>query len=212
MKRPILVAIDSANNCGKSTIIEYLEMNLLMNDIKVEVYRQPYLECNRNILLSGGLTYKQEYPIFKKDRNMLHVSKIDKSTADVILLDRFVCSSLVYQSIRYDDYRMQIEIIKDISKLYNTLGYKIDIGVNLTANPYTISERLSDNTTEYDYRDEDDIDTIRDELDDYIEAWSSVISLGIIKDFKTYSNNEVDDIFRIATHLTANILELIKKE
>lgn len=208
----ILVIIDGCNNSGKGTVISELEKRLLANGMTYKKYHQPYFSENRKVLLSGKLDYIEEYEIFKYDRTKLY-EKIEKecSNTDIVIMDRSIVSSLCYQALLQNNYKMFWNIIRDSSELYN--DKKVAIGVNLYASPNVVAIRKDNSDdSEYDYRDTDNIDKIEIEINAFKTAWNTFLSLGIVNHYFEFRNDSIYDIKEIVNKLDEKILKLYKKK
>ena len=209
---PILVVFDSANLSGKTTIVEELKERMLENGFTVSCYKQPYYSANRKKLLSGELGYLRETDLFYNDRLNLLVKEIWKSKDDVILLDRSWISSLLYQGIKQDDLDNLCKIAEDSLDLYKQLNLKMDIGVNLYADPKVMSDRFTvGKDVEFDYRDNNDVEKIKQELEQYEIAWQIGIDIGLVDLLYTTRNNDMKDMNNIVDTLDLLITNKIEK-
>ncbi len=91
------------------------------------------------------------------------VKEVWKNECDVVLMDRSFVSSLCYQGLKFNDFQNISKITSDSLNLYNKLGLTMDIGINLYCDPEVMSNRHT-NDGEYDYRDTNNIDKIKEEL------------------------------------------------
>lgn len=212
MDKPIIILLEGANSTGKGTVLQKLKKRLLENGLTYKEIFQPYFPENRKILLSGELSYRDEYDVFVKDRIAVHAiikDIINNNDVDVLLLDRNIISSYVYQAIIHDDYEMSIRITKDASMLYKNLN--IDIGVHLEAEPRIIAER-NKQSNKYDYRDSSDIEKIQKELWAYCIGWSTFLSLGNVGTYLPFQNNTLGNMTNIINEIDNRIIEILKKE
>tara|TARA_S200000501_G_scaffold66014_1_gene57180 strand:+ start:573 stop:944 length:372 start_codon:yes stop_codon:yes gene_type:complete len=98
-----IISFEGIEGVGKSTQIELLKKFLEKNSKSVEVFREPGSTLSgekiRDILLDDQyeLSSKTELLLMFSARSELVNKKINNSTADYLLLDRFFDASLAYQ-------------------------------------------------------------------------------------------------------------------
>ena len=98
-----IISFEGIEGVGKSTQIELLKNFLEKNSKSVEVFREPGSTLSgekiRDILLDDQyeLSSKTELLLMFSARSELVNKKINNSTADYLLLDRFFDASLAYQ-------------------------------------------------------------------------------------------------------------------
>ena len=131
-----IISFGGIEGVGKSTQIELLKKFLEKNSKSVEVFREPGSTLSgekiRDILLDDqyDLSSKTELLLMFSARSELVNKKINNSTADYLLLDRFFDASLAYQGYGRN---LSIELISKLVDFIDCpspdLSFLIDISV-----------------------------------------------------------------------------------
>ena len=131
-----IISFEGIEGVGKSTQIELLKKFLENNSKSVEVFREPGSTLSgekiRDILLDDQyeLSSKTELLLMFSARSELVNKKINNSTADYLLLDRFFDASLAYQGYGRN---LSIELINKLVDFIDCpspdLSFLIDISV-----------------------------------------------------------------------------------
>ena len=131
-----IISFEGIEGVGKSTQIELLKKFLEKNSKSVEVFREPGSTLSgekiRDILLDDqyDLSSKTELLLMFSARSELVNKKINNSTADYLLLDRFFDASLAYQGYGRN---LSIELINKLVDFIDChlpdLSFLIDISV-----------------------------------------------------------------------------------
>ena len=131
-----IISFEGIEGVGKSTQIELLKKLLEKNSKSVEVFREPGSTLSgekiRDILLDDQyeLSSKTELLLMFSARSELVNKKINNSTADYLLLDRFFDASLAYQGYGRN---LSIELINKLVDFIDCpipdLSFLIDISV-----------------------------------------------------------------------------------
>ena len=131
-----IISFEGIEGVGKSTQIELLKNFLENNSKSVEVFREPGSTLSgekiRDILLDDqyDLSSKTELLLMFSARSELVNKKINNSTADYLLLDRFFDASLAYQGYGRN---LSIELINKLVDFIDCpspdLSFLIDISV-----------------------------------------------------------------------------------
>ena len=131
-----IISFEGIEGVGKSTQIELLKNFLEKNSKSVEVFREPGSTLSgekiRDILLDDqyDLSSKTELLLMFSARSELVNKKINNSTADYLLLDRFFDASLAYQGYGRN---LSIELINKLVDFIDCpipdLSFLIDISV-----------------------------------------------------------------------------------
>ena len=131
-----IISFEGIEGVGKSTQIELLKKFLEKNSKSVEVFREPGSTLSgekiRDILLDDqyDLSSKTELLLMFSARSELVNKKINNSTADYLLLDRFFDASLAYQGYGRN---LSIELISKLVDFIDCplpdLSFLIDISV-----------------------------------------------------------------------------------
>ena len=131
-----IISFEGIEGVGKSTQIELLKKFLEKNSKSVEVFREPGSTLSgekiRDILLDDQyeLSSKTELLLMFSARSELVNKKINNSTADYLLLDRFFDASLAYQGYGRN---LSIELINKLVDFIDCpspdLSFLIDISV-----------------------------------------------------------------------------------
>ena len=131
-----IISFEGIEGVGKSTQIELLKKFLEKNYKSVEVFREPGSTLSgekiRDILLDDQyeLSSKTELLLMFSARSELVNKKINNSTADYLLLDRFFDASLAYQGYGRN---LSIELINKLVDFIDCpspdLSFLIDISV-----------------------------------------------------------------------------------
>ena len=131
-----IISFEGIEGVGKSTQIELLKKFLENNSKSVEVFREPGSTLSgekiRDILLDDqyDLSSKTELLLMFSARSELVNKKINNSTADYLLLDRFFDASLAYQGYGRN---LSIELINKLVDFIDCpspdLSFLIDISV-----------------------------------------------------------------------------------
>ena len=131
-----IISFEGIEGVGKSTQIELLKKFLEKNSKSVEVFREPGSTLSgekiRDILLDDQyeLSSKTELLLMFSARSELVNKKINNSTADYLLLDRFFDASLAYQGYGRN---LSIELINKLVDFIECpspdLSFLIDISV-----------------------------------------------------------------------------------
>ena len=131
-----IISFEGIEGVGKSTQIELLKNFLEKNSKSVEVFREPGSTLSgekiRDILLDDQyeLSSKTELLLMFSARSELVNKKINNSSADYLLLDRFFDASLAYQGYGRN---LSIELINKLVDFIDCplpdLSYLIDISV-----------------------------------------------------------------------------------
>lgn len=131
-----IISFEGIEGVGKSTQIELLKNFLEKNSKSVEVFREPGSTLSgekiRDILLDDQyeLSSKTELLLMFSARSELVNKKINNSSADYLLLDRFFDASLAYQGYGRN---LSIELINKLVDFIDCplpdLSFLIDISV-----------------------------------------------------------------------------------
>ena len=131
-----IISFEGIEGVGKSTQIELLKKFLENNSKSVEVFREPGSTLSgekiRDILLDDqyDLSSKTELLLMFSARSELVNKKINNSTSDYLLLDRFFDASLAYQGYGRN---LSIELINKLVDFIDCplpyLSFLIDISV-----------------------------------------------------------------------------------
>ena len=151
MNRGLFVVFEGCEGSGKSTIINLLEKNLNQN-YKTIVTREPggtnFSEEIRNLIFKYDINPKTEALLFAASRSE-HMTFIEKQLKEnnIILCDRFVDSSIVYQGYARKLGMKNISLLNDwiITKKPDLIFYlKIDpqIGLNRIKKNQRIENRF----------------------------------------------------------------------
>ena len=131
-----IISFEGIEGVGKSTQIELLKNFLEKNSKSVEVFREPGSTLSgekiRDILLDDqyDLSSKTELLLMFSARSELVNKKINNSSADYLLLDRFFDASLAYQGYGRN---LSLELINKLVDFIDCpspdLSFLIDISV-----------------------------------------------------------------------------------
>jgi thymidylate kinase len=127
-KTPFIIAFSGQNGCGKSTIISQLKDSIeLSSDITVDVFKAPlYIsETGEKIrsYLAGKHIEEDIEDLFHKNRIEVQ-EQVKQSTADVILLDRWILDAITYARFRNTSQKFDGELIPNLT-VYVTAHQKI---------------------------------------------------------------------------------------
>ncbi len=146
------IVFEGSDGSGKTTVINELSKKFKEKNIEFETYREPggtkISEDIRNIILDVNnkeLSAKCECLLFAAGRAQLIEERIKPSLDDgkIILCDRFVMSSLLYQGIGRD---LGIDNVKKIND-FATGGLKPDLTLFLDIDAKTALKRKRKNFT-----------------------------------------------------------------
>ena len=131
-----IISFEGIEGVGKSTQIDLLKKFLEKNSKEVEIYREPGSTLSgekiRDVLLDDqhDLSSKTELLLMFSSRSELVNKKINNSSADYVLLDRFFDASLAYQGYGRD---LSLQFIKSLIDFIDCpipdLSILIDISV-----------------------------------------------------------------------------------
>lgn len=146
------ISFEGGEGCGKTTIINEIE-KILKKEIEVVKTREPggneICEKIRNILLdknNTNITYETEALLFAASRAQHLEDVILKSIKNekMVLLDRFIDSSLVYQGYMRD---LGINKIYELNK-FATKNWLPDLTILLDIDPKIGLKRIKSNNRE----------------------------------------------------------------
>ena len=146
------IVFEGSDGSGKTTLINELSKKFKEKNIKFETYREPggtkISEDIRNIILDVNnkeLSAKCECLLFAAGRAQLIEERIKPSldNGKIVLCDRFVMSSLLYQGIGRD---LGIDNVKEIND-FATGGLKPDLTLFLDIDAKTALNRKRKNFT-----------------------------------------------------------------
>lgn len=148
----MLVVFEGPDGCGKSTQIELFRKALDERDVTHEALRDPGTtpigERIREVLLDPDLSRQPETELllFTAARAEL-VNRIKRSSMgnDVLILDRWVLSTFVYQGLHFRDYK-----ILSTHRAYNN-SVMPDLLIYLSVDPVTALNRVQASGRDLDY-------------------------------------------------------------
>ena len=130
-----IISFEGIEGVGKSTQINLLKEFLLKNNFTVEVLREPGStsagESIRNILLNkdSDISNKTELLLMFAARSELINKKIQTSSCDYLLLDRFFDASIAYQGYGRN---LPIAFIEDLIKFTDCPIPKLSILIDIS--------------------------------------------------------------------------------
>jgi dTMP kinase len=141
INQSILISLEGIEGCGKSTQIRLIESYLTNKSIEIQTLREPgstkWGESLRNCILNSKekIDPFSELLVFLSARNQMLNSKILKTNKEVILLDRYIDSTIAYQGFGRNLGVDKIIKVHEISPLniipHITFYLKIDIETSL---------------------------------------------------------------------------------
>jgi len=130
-----IISFEGIEGVGKSTQINLLKEFLIKNNFTVEVLREPGStstgESIRNILLNkdSDISNKTELLLMFAARSELISKKIQTSSCDYLLLDRFFDASIAYQGYGRN---LPITFIEDLIKFTDCPIPKLSILIDIS--------------------------------------------------------------------------------
>ena len=130
-----IISFEGIEGVGKSTQINLLNEFLIKNNFTVEVLREPGStstgESIRNILLNkdSDISNKTELLLMFAARSELISKKIQTSSCDYLLLDRFFDASIAYQGYGRN---LPITFIEDLIKFTDCPIPKLSILIDIS--------------------------------------------------------------------------------
>lgn len=130
-----IISFEGIEGVGKSTQINLLKEFLIKNNFTVEVLREPGStstgESIRNILLNkdSDISSKTELLLMFAARSELISKKIQTSSCDYLLLDRFFDASIAYQGYGRN---LPITLIEDLIKFTDCPIPKLSILIDIS--------------------------------------------------------------------------------
>ena len=130
-----IISFEGIEGVGKSTQINLLKEFLVKNNFTVEVLREPGStsagESIRNILLNkdSDISNKTELLLMFAARSELINKKIQTSSCDYLLLDRFFDASVAYQGYGRN---LPIAFIEDLIKFIDCPIPKLSILIDIS--------------------------------------------------------------------------------
>jgi dTMP kinase len=130
-----IISFEGIEGVGKSTQINLLKEFLVKNNFTVEVLREPGStsagESIRNILLNkdSDISNKTELLLMFAARSELINKKIQTSSCDYLLLDRFFDASIAYQGYGRN---LPISFIEDLIKFTDCPIPKLSILIDIS--------------------------------------------------------------------------------
>ena len=130
-----IISFEGIEGVGKSTQINLLKEFLVKNNFTVEVLREPGStsagESIRNILLNkdSDISNKTELLLMFAARSELINKKIQSSSCDYLLLDRFFDASIAYQGYGRN---LPITFIEDLIKFTDCPIPKLSILIDIS--------------------------------------------------------------------------------
>jgi dTMP kinase len=130
-----IISFEGIEGVGKSTQINLLKEFLVKNNFTVEVLREPGStsagESIRNILLNkdSDISNKTELLLMFAARSELINTKIQTSSCDYLLLDRFFDASIAYQGYGRN---LPIAFIEDLIKFTDCPIPKLSILIDIS--------------------------------------------------------------------------------
>ncbi len=130
-----IISFEGIEGVGKSTQINLLKEFLVKNNFTVEVLREPGStsagESIRNILLNkdSDISNKTELLLMFAARSELINKKIQTSSCDYLLLDRFFDASIAYQGYGRN---LPIAFIEDLIKFTDCPIPKLSILIDIS--------------------------------------------------------------------------------
>ena len=130
-----IISFEGIEGVGKSTQINLLKEFLVKNNFTVEVLREPGStsagESIRNILLNkdSDISNKTELLLMFAARSELINKKIQTSSCDYLLLDRFFDASIAYQGYGRN---LPITFIEDLIKFTDCPIPKLSILIDIS--------------------------------------------------------------------------------
>ena len=130
-----IISFEGIEGVGKSTQINLLKEFLVKNNFTVEVLREPGStsagESIRNILLNkeSDISNKTELLLMFAARSELINKKIQSSSCDYLLLDRFFDASIAYQGYGRN---LPIAFIEDLIKFTDCPIPKLSILIDIS--------------------------------------------------------------------------------
>ena len=130
-----IISFEGIEGVGKSTQINLLKEFLIKNNLTVEVLREPGStstgESIRNILLNkdSDISNKTELLLMFAARSELISKKIQTSSCDYLLLDRFFDASIAYQGYGRN---LPITLIEDLIKFTDCPIPKLSILIDIS--------------------------------------------------------------------------------
>ena len=130
-----IISFEGIEGVGKSTQINLLKEFLIKNNFTVEVLREPGStsagESIRNILLNkeSDISNKTELLLMFAARSELISKKIQTSSCDYLLLDRFFDASIAYQGYGRN---LPIAFIEDLIKFTDCPIPKLSILIDIS--------------------------------------------------------------------------------
>lgn len=195
----IFITIDGPNGVGKSTFIEFLS-SMISKKYKVYITKEPTntefgIKLRKNEENQQGLEYAK---LIAEDRKVHVKEEIEsaKNKNDIILCDRYIDSSLVFQV--YDGLSMD-----EVWALNSQITIP-DISIILLAKPELLEERL--NARKYLTHYEKTM-TRTEEVERYKEASDFLIKKGF--NVIIYENNFMEDQKSNIKNALSSIINLL---
>ena len=151
--KPFFLVLDGIDGCGSSTHSKLLKGYLESNGFKVYLTQEPSNseigKLLREFLKDSNIPPTTDALMFAADRD-LHWSEIKKKLDEgmIVISDRYIESSIIYQSLSSDDISM--EWVKLINKFAGkpdlTIILDVDPKVSLARKPNQELEKFEDST------------------------------------------------------------------
>ncbi|SHK39662.1 dTMP kinase [Thermocrinis minervae] len=165
MKKGYLISFEGIDGSGKTTLSRMLYEHLLKEGHKVSLYRDPgsteLAENIRKLILENDMDPTTELLLFEAARSSLVWEKIlpDLREGKIILLDRFIDSTVVYQGFGKEINLGTVNILNHIS----TRSIKPDLTIIINIPLEKAVERLKTSKSRF----EQDLEYLRKVRDAY---------------------------------------------
>ena len=192
------IVFEGGEGVGKTTVIKKVEEWLGSKNINFISTREPgglkSAEDIRKVIMDNDLSASTEALLFAAARNEHTIKKIIPALEEgkVVLCDRYVLTSIIYQGILCGCGR---DFVCDVNKIY----IYPDLTIILDADPYESIKRIKDNDREINKFDEMDINFHKKVRGVYLE-------LG-----EQYLNHEVVDASGTEEEVFGKVTEVIEK-
>lgn len=159
----MIITFEGVDGSGKTTVATKLYSVLRNKGYKVHYYKEDLVDefslSIRKILTSSNVDLETKtFLFFALRANLIKNYLVNLDNDDIVLLDRFVDSTIVYDSLLE---RIPIQLIQDVnSYLLNKYKITIDYTVIVDCDTEVVKERMKMKRTQYLY-DSDSEETIQ---------------------------------------------------
>ena len=152
-KKPIIIAIDGCDGCGKQTQAEILTKRLQNEGLNVVMksfpnYNSEYCSLVKGYLSGAFAGNASEVPakvsaLFYALDRYASMKTEDWMSADIVIADRYISSNMVHQAAKLKNESEKLEFIKWINDIeINVLGIPAPKGVIFLNVPPKVSLKL----------------------------------------------------------------------